>query len=76
MNKNVKRTGSGRTKGATSFVEMTLQSLWDKFPNKQILIKVSRIQMQNAGVATNIVNQPLTTPVVQTPVVQITDFNE
>lgn len=83
MAKGTKKPGSGRTKGAFSFVNIPLEELNKKFADKTTPIRVSRLFAQTMGF-TDLVTKRVTelnteiqgqTPATK-PKVTVTDLND
>lgn len=75
----VRRVGSGRTLGATSFVSITLAELNKNIANPNAVIKVSRIQMEALGFQFKPTAEPIQVqtlaPSVAKTAVQEVDFD-
>lgn len=84
--KIIHRKGSGKTAGSTSFVTVRLGDLCSKIADSEMLLKVSRIQMEALGLmvklhnpssAQSLKNPPVIVPVTPKPVIIVneTDFD-
>jgi hypothetical protein len=82
--KIIHRKGSGKTAGSTSFVTVRLGDLCSKIADTEMLLKVSRIQMEALGLITKLhdpspakalTNPPAIVTVAPKPVVIINEVD-